>query len=245
MSLSRSTSPSLASSSMHAEVMCLLTEAISNAVCWVTGTPCSGTAQPAVAELTSSPAKYTPTAMPGSSSPASELTKAGRPETSRRPRRSRVTSADMTANVSWSAHAGVLGGAAIDDIISYGKDPQRGRWPRLVTVATIVVAVLAVLISEHLPRGTPRHHHPRATASPPPPASLPVRIRPARPDGISGPTAPWAAGLRLPVSGQRPAWLWPATGRIAAIGGLPWAPSDYVFTSGSGGWAVQQGRAAP
>src|SRR5260370_734168 len=159
MSLSRSPSPSLASSSMHAEVMCLLTEAISNAVCWVTGTPCSGTAQPAVAELTSSPAKYTPTARPGSSSPASELTKAGRPEASRRPRRSRVTSADMTANVSWSAHAGVLGGAAIDDIISYGKDPQRGRWPRLATGPTILRAGLPVLITDQLHRAHPRHHH--------------------------------------------------------------------------------------
>ncbi len=203
MSLSRSTSPSLASSNMHAEVMCLLTEAMSNAVCSVTGTPCSGTAQPAVAELTSSPAEYTPTARPGSSSPASELTKSGRPRTARRPSRSRVTSADMTVNVSWRTHAGAgLAGAVIDDIIGHGQDPRHGRWPRRLTAAAIVAAVLAVLIAEHLPRDAPpRSHHPRAAASPV--LAAPIRIRPARPDGIIGPTVPWAAGLRLPVRGQR------------------------------------------
>jgi hypothetical protein len=31
---------------------------------------------------------------------------------------------------------------------------------------------------------------------------------------------------------------------MAAIGGLPWAPSDYVFTRVRGGWAVQQGAGA-
>src|SRR5260221_8759496 len=163
MSLSRSTSPSLASSNMHADVMCSVLETMSNAVCSVTGTPCSGTAQPAVAELTSSPAEYTPTARPGSSSPASELTKSGRPRTARRPSRSRVTSADMTVNVSWRTHAGAgLAGAVIDDIIGHGQDPRHGRWPRRLTAAAIVTAVLAVLIAEHLPRDAPpRSPHPR------------------------------------------------------------------------------------
>jgi hypothetical protein len=107
----------------------------------------------------------------------------------------------------------------------------------------IVAAVLGVVIVEHLPRQTPPlHQHPRAAASPA--LAAPIRIRPARPDGIIGPTDPWAAGLRLPVSGKRPAWLWPATGRMASIGGLPPAKSGYMFTRIRGGWAVQPGLAA-
>jgi hypothetical protein len=141
-------------------------------------------------------------------------------------------------NTCWRA----LGGAAIDDIISHGKDPQRARWPRRLTVATIAAAVLAALIVEHLPRNAPSPSHPpRAAASPA--LAAPIKIRPARPDGIIGPTVPWAAGLRLPVSGHRPAWLWPATGRMAPIGGLPLAKSGYVFTRVTGGWAVQPGAA--
>jgi hypothetical protein len=137
----------------------------------------------------------------------------------------------------------VLGGAAIDDIISHGKDPRRGRWPRRLTAAIIVATVLAVLLVEHRPGGTPqrRQHAKAATSSAP---AGPVRIRLVRPDGITGPTASWAAGLRLPVSGKRPAWLWPATGRMAPIGGLPLTKSGYVFTRIRGGWAVQPGLAA-
>src|SRR6266852_320159 len=184
-----------------------------------------------------------PTAMPGSSSEASELTKSCRSERSWRSSRSRVTSADITATYRGGHCWRVLGGAAIDDIISHGKAPRRGRWPRRLTVAAIVAAILAVLIAEHLPRDAPpRSHHPRAAASPV--LAAPIRIRPARPDGIIGPTVPWAAGLRLPVSGKRPAWLWPATGRMAPIGGLPLAKSGYVFTRVRGGWAVQPGLAA-
>jgi hypothetical protein len=117
-----------------------------------------------------------------------------------------------------------LAGAAIDDIISHGKDP-RGPWPRRLTAAAIVTAVLAVLIVEHLPHGGRiRPHHPRVESRSvgiAPAVIRPVVIRPARPDGIVGPTAPWTPGLRLPVGGNRPAWLWPATGRMAFIRGLP------------------------
>src|SRR5258706_10809846 len=104
--------------------------------------------------------------------------------------------------------------------MSQGKAPGGGGGPGGLRVAVLVAAVLAVLIAEHLPRDAPpRSHHPRAAASPV--LAAPIRIRPARPDGIIGPTVPWAAGLRLPVSGKRPAWLWPATGRMAPIGGPP------------------------
>jgi hypothetical protein len=136
-----------------------------------------------------------------------------------------------------------LAGAAIEDIISYGKDP-RGPWPRRLTAATIVTVVLAVLIVEHLPRGAPaRPHHPRVASGPV--LAAPIVIRPARPDGIIGPTVPWAPDLRLPVGGNRPAWLWPATGRMALIGGLPRAQPAYVFVRVRGGWALLATGAAP
>src|SRR5260221_1504873 len=122
-----------------------------------------------------------PTAMPGSSSEASELTKSCRSERSWRSSRSRVTSADITATYRGGHCWRVLGGAAIDDIISHGKDPGRGRWPRRLTVAAIVAAVLAVLIAEHLPRDAPpRSHHPRVAACPV--LAPPIWFRPSRLD---------------------------------------------------------------
>jgi len=130
-----------------------------------------------------------------------------------------------------------LGGAAIDDIISHGTDPGRGPWPRRLLVAAIAAAVLAALIVQHLPGGAAKRPHGRPAAQAA--AGSPLVIRPARPDGIPGPSAPWAAGLRLPVGGTRPAWLYPATGQMTRIGGLPPARPGYVFTRVAGGWAVQ------
>src|SRR5258707_15043773 len=111
-----------------------------------------------------------PTAMPGSSSEASELTKSCRSERSWRSSRSRVTSADITATYRGGHCWRVLGGAAIDDIISHGKDPRRGRWLRRLTGTAIVAAVLAVLIAEHLPRGPPPPAPPPRAAAPPVPS---------------------------------------------------------------------------
>jgi hypothetical protein len=139
-----------------------------------------------------------------------------------------------------------VGGTAIEDIISHGPDPgRRGPWPRRLIIAAIAVAVLAALIVQHLPSSGrhPQHRqHPRSHVV----AGSPLVIRPARPDGIPGPTAQWTASLRLPVSGSRPAWLYPATGRMTTIGGLPAIRSGYIFTRVGGGWAVQaSGGAGP
>jgi hypothetical protein len=138
----------------------------------------------------------------------------------------------------------------VDDIISQGEDPgSRGPWRRRLTIGAIVVVVLALLVVQHLPRSgqhRPRHA-PQSTGSGPaatrPGAGSIPAFRPARPDGITGKSASWAASLRLPVGGVRPAWLWPATGRMQPIGGLS-AQSDYVFTRVPGGWAVQPAAAA-
>jgi hypothetical protein len=45
------------------------------------------------------------------------------------------------------------------------------------------------------------------------------------------------------MAGHRPVWFWPATGRVAPIGGLPRQPSGYQFVRVTGGWAVQAGPA--
>ena len=108
-------------------------------------------------------------------------------------------------------------------------------------IAVIAVAVLAVLIVQHLPSSSERSQHRHSAANH---VAAPLRIRPARPDGIPGPTARWAASLRLPVGGSRPAWLYPANGRMTPIGGLPPLRSGYVFTRITGGWAVQAGAGA-
>ena len=108
-------------------------------------------------------------------------------------------------------------------------------------IAVIAVAVLAVLIVQHLPSSSERSQQRHRAANH---VAAPLRIRPARPDGIPGPTARWAASLRLPVGGSRPAWLYPANGRMTPIGGLPPLRSGYVFTRITGGWAVQAGAGA-
>ncbi len=107
------------------------------------------------------------------------------------------------------------------------------------------MAVLAALIVQHLPSSGGRPHHVHRTGSGNV-RTFPLVVRPARPDGIPGPVAKWTASLRLPVSGSRPAWLYPATGRMTTIGGLPPIRSGYVFTRIGGGWAVQaNGGTAP
>ncbi len=132
-----------------------------------------------------------------------------------------------------------LGGAGIDDdIISHGTDHGRGPWPRRLLIGAIAAAVLTALIVQHLP-GNSARRQPQHTA-----ASSTTVIRLARPDGIPWPTAPWTGGLRLLTGGSRPAWLYPATGQVTRIGGLPPARSGYVFTRVGGGWAVQPGAGA-
>jgi len=135
---------------------------------------------------------------------------------------------------------------AIDDIISTGSEP-RGPWRRRAAIGAVVAVVLAALIIQHWPagsRGPGRHHGagPAAVTAPasPPSAVLPVPEAPSgRPDGITGPVAAWNPAQRLLIAGQRPAWFWPASGRVERIGGLPDSPAGYSVTRALGGWVVQ------
>ena len=135
---------------------------------------------------------------------------------------------------------------AVPDILSQGGGHETGPWPRRVAAAAVLVLV-AVTIVYYLPRsrhGTARPARAAVTAAPLPTAvSGDVRAA-AEPDGITSQVLSWPGDLRLPATGERPAWFWPATGRVALIGGLPRQPSGYQFVRATGGWAVQAGPAA-
>ncbi|MGH3159015.1 MAG: hypothetical protein ACRDNF_20915, partial [Streptosporangiaceae bacterium] len=120
------------------------------------------------------------------------------------------------------------------DILSQGGGGAPGRWPRRVAVAAVLVLV-AVVIIQHLPRS------PDGKARPVRAAAEPAAGLAAVPDGITGSALSWPGDLRLPVTGQRPVWLWPGTGLVAAIGGLPPQRAGYEFIRTLDGWAVQAG----
>ncbi len=132
------------------------------------------------------------------------------------------------------------------DTLSQGGGREPGPWLRRVAAVAVLV-LAAVVIVQHLPR--PRHETARpapvaATVTPSPAASdaaEPAAGLVAVPDGITGPTLSWPGGLRLPATGQRPAWFWPATGQVVPIIGLPPQRSGYQFLRTAGGWAVQAG----
>jgi hypothetical protein len=127
------------------------------------------------------------------------------------------------------------------DILSQGGDRRTGPRPRWVAVLAVVVVVLAaVLIVEHLPHHQPARSGPGQAAV----TVVPLPEQAVGPDGVSGFAMPRDDSLRLPITGDQPAWLWPATGRTQPIGGLPRDRSGYQFIRVAGGWAVQANSAA-
>jgi hypothetical protein len=139
----------------------------------------------------------------------------------------------------------------MSDILSQGGEPgPRRKWPRRVAAA-VVAALLIALVVEHLPQHSAPRRAPAARGSLPAVGGIVAgedgESGPgggeAGPDGVTGPTLPWSPGLRLPVAGAQPAWLWPATGRTQLIGGLPRDPAGYQFVRAGGGWAVTPGPA--
>jgi hypothetical protein len=135
---------------------------------------------------------------------------------------------------------------AVPDTLSQGGDREPGPWPRRVAVAAVLVLAVVVIV-QHLPRS---RHSPAGPGRAAPTVTAPVATSGAAepapelaevPDGIIGPALSWPGGLRLPATGQRPAWLWPGTGQTARIGGLPPQRSGYEFIRAAGGWAIQAG----
>ena len=139
------------------------------------------------------------------------------------------------------------------DILGRGGDTEPRRWPRRAAVIAAALLVATVLIVEHLPRSRPATPPTASPAATPPAAATPAPLPISAPvaaglahdeGGLSGPTLPWDASLRLPVTGAQPVWLSPASGRTEPIRGLPRDPSGYQFTQVGGGWAVQALSAA-
>ncbi len=130
------------------------------------------------------------------------------------------------------------------DILSQGGGRESGPWPRRVAAAAVLVLV-AVTVVYYLPRSrhtTARPVRAAITATPPPAVSGAVSGDAgiaAEPNGITGQVLSWPGGLRLPATGQRPAWFWPGTGQVVPIGGLAPQRSGYQFIRAAGGWAVQ------
>jgi hypothetical protein len=136
------------------------------------------------------------------------------------------------------------------EILSQGGDREPGPWPRRLAAGTalLLVAVVIVWHLSWLRHAPARPARGASAASPVPPATsgsgAPAPGGADEPSGVAGPTLPWDGSLRLPVSGEQPAWLWPATGRMKPIGGLPRDRSGYQFIRLAGGWAVQANPAA-
>ncbi|MHB1596286.1 MAG: hypothetical protein ACYCO9_01520 [Streptosporangiaceae bacterium] len=152
----------------------------------------------------------------------------------------------------------------MDDILSQAKGPGgsrfrrasgagRGPWRRRLALAALVVAAAAIVVVRHLPGPAVPGRRGQPSASP---AAGRGRVPPGAPEavaaglagraiGITGRMAPWPAALRLPMTGPRPAWFWPGTGRSERIGGLPADRLSYVFTRIGGGWAIQPDPIAP
>jgi len=130
------------------------------------------------------------------------------------------------------------------DILGQGGDREPRRWPRRLAAAAVLLLVTAV-IATHLPRQQAEAPGSRPSGAPSPaPSAAPGSgaLSPGPADetsGLIGQTLPWEASLRLPVAGTQPLWLWPATGRVQPIGGLPRDRYGYQFTRVTGGWAVQ------
>jgi hypothetical protein len=94
----------------------------------------------------------------------------------------------------------------MNDVLSQGGDRELSPWPRRLAVIA-VLAVLAVVVGRHLPRGqaAPAHRAMAVAAGPVQLAGLGSGAAGLldEANGIIGPALPWAGSLRLPVTGQQ------------------------------------------
>jgi hypothetical protein len=133
----------------------------------------------------------------------------------------------------------------MDDIISQGGDDRPPAiWRRRIALGVALVAVIALVVVEHrshgpAPSAAIRHQH----VSRRPSAVVPIKVQAtgvvAQPAKIAAVTVRPSGRLRLPRTGERPAWFWPGRSRTEPIGGLPASKPGYEFTRLASGWAIQ------
>ncbi len=126
----------------------------------------------------------------------------------------------------------------MEDIIIGSTDRPPGGPRRRLAIAAAVIILAAVILAEHFPHGGSGARPPTTGRDG---AKTIIRLRaeaPAGPSGILGVHLPVPSWARLPRTGARPDWYWPASGTSAPIGGLPDRKLGYVFTRVGGGWAI-------
>jgi hypothetical protein len=141
------------------------------------------------------------------------------------------------------------------DVLSQGGDKDPRPWPRRLAVLAVLAVVVVLGIVHFRPHGSPARSHPAAgrvsqvpvtgPGEGPGPPGVGVGGQdvdhggPGVPDGITGPALRWDAALRLPLTGQRPAWFSPGTGGVDPIDGLPVDKAGYQFARTAAGWTIQ------
>jgi hypothetical protein len=123
----------------------------------------------------------------------------------------------------------------MSDTVEFGGWPRPPRWVWAIA-GVAAVAVLAGVVVARI--GQNRHTPASATTNPATPGIVGLPLPPRSPARMAGLPLPRGDGLRLALGGQRPAWLWVATGRTAPIRGLPKRAGNYQLIRVAGGWAV-------
>ena len=119
-------------------------------------------------------------------------------------------------------------GTKPEAVIREARRRQHRRWLAAAAALVTVVAGAAVVIA-----GSGGGSHPR-----PPARHAAATAKPA-PSALSGLPMPTGSGVRLLLTGRRPAWFSLATRRAEPIKGLPWNRAGYGFIRVVGGWSAQ------
>ena len=123
----------------------------------------------------------------------------------------------------------------MSDTVEFGGWPRPPRWVWIIAG----VAAVAVLVGVAVARAGPHPAAPvSAVTSPGAPGNAGFGMPPRKPARMVGQPLPRGAGLRLVLGGQKPAWLWVATGRTEPIWRLPRRDNGYQLIRIASGWAA-------
>ena len=123
----------------------------------------------------------------------------------------------------------------MSETVEFGGWPRPPRWVWAIA-AVATVAVLAGVVAART--GPHRAGPASAVTSPAAAGNGGLQMPPRKPARMAGLPLPRGVGLRLVLGGQRPAWLWVATGRTEPIRGLPRRDNGYQLIRVAAGWAA-------